>query len=187
MKSAFILHGYNGDTLYTFGPWLRQKFEELGYDVYSPSFPIRLLSSYENWSSIFDPYLKYINDETIVIAHSISNPFILKYIASHNIKIKLYISVAGFCELFNVPGRQDLNEAFRRFAISDEEIEKSKILIKNRYSLYSDNDYVVPFNILENFSKKIDSIPVLMPGAGHMGKREKVTEIEKLIDIVKRF
>ncbi|MGN1351753.1 MAG: hypothetical protein ACI4VE_03095 [Clostridia bacterium] len=33
MKTAFIIHGFNGDTTYTFGPWLKKFLEEKGFFV----------------------------------------------------------------------------------------------------------------------------------------------------------
>ncbi len=184
MKTAFIIHGYNGDTLYTFGPWLKSELEKKGYTVFLPSFPIRLEATYSSWSDIMDKYIKYINSDSIVIAHSIGNPFILQYLVTNNLKIKLYISVAGFCDIFKVPNREDLNKAFVNFALTDAQINKCKELISNRYSLYSDNDYVVPFNILKNFIHRINSVPVFISGTGHMGNRENTVELPQIIDIV---
>ena len=112
MKTAFIIHGFNGDTSYTFGPSLTSFLEEKGYKVFLPKLPIRLEASYEKWSKILDEYKEYFNEETIVVAHSIGNPFFIRYLNNNNLKCKLYISVAGFCDLFKVPDREDLNTAF---------------------------------------------------------------------------
>ena len=95
-----------------------------------------------------------INDkETIIVCHSIGNPFIIKYLSKRKLKAKLYISVAGFCKLFTVPDREDLNKAFIDFQVSKENIEYCLSKIPFRYSLYSDNDHVIPFDILKDFEE----------------------------------
>ena len=32
MKNAFIIHGFNGDTTGTFGPYLKEEFEKRNYE-----------------------------------------------------------------------------------------------------------------------------------------------------------
>lgn len=160
MKTAFIIHGFHGDTTYTFGPWLKKFLEEKGFFVLMPEFPIRSESSFAKWSAILDTYKNYFNSETILVSHSIGNPFIIRYLYENNLKIKTYMSVAGFCKIFTVKDRQDLNEAFIDFAVNKEQIDYAKNNIKYRYSFYSDNDHVIPFNILEDFVKELQSEPV---------------------------
>ncbi len=184
MKTAFIIHGYNGDTLYTFGPWLKEVLEKKGYTVYTPEFPIRLEARYNTWSKILDTYKHYFNADTIVVAHSIGNPFIMQYLANNNISVKAYISVAGFCKTFAVPDRDDITTAIEDFKINESHTDKIKELVKYRYSIYSDNDHCVPIDILKDLPNCINSIPVFIPGVGHMGNRENTISIPKLEEII---
>lgn len=184
MKNAFIIHGFNGDTTYTFGPSLKDFLEGKGYTVIIPNFPIRSDASFKKWSLILDKYKEYFNLETIVVAHSIGNPFFIKYLCKNNLKANTYISVAGFCDLFKVPDREDLNKAFIDFAVNNDEINYLKHSVKNKFSLYSDNDHVIPFEILENFVKKINSSPVFIKGVGHMGNRDNVKSLPQIEDII---
>ena len=187
MKTAFIIHGFNGDTSYTFGPSLTSFLEGKGYKVFLPKFPIRSEASYKKWSKILDEYKSNFNKDTIVVAHSIGNPFFIRYLNTNNLESKLYVSVAGFCDLFKVPDREDLNNAFIDFAVNDENIEYLKKHVPYRFSLYSDTDHVIPFNILESFINKIDSSPIFIKGVGHMGNRDKITrlpQIEKIIESI---
>lgn len=185
MNNAFIIHGFNGDTTYTFGPSLKKFLEQKKYNVIMPKFPIRQEASFDKWSKILDNYKQFFDENTIVVAHSIGNPFFIRYLNNNNLKTKLYVSVAGFCDLFKVPDRDDLNNAFVDFAVSSKDIEYFKKNVKYRYSLYSDNDHVIPFNILESFVDKIQSNPVFIEGVGHMGNRNNISrlpQIEKIIE-----
>lgn len=184
MKTAFIIHGFNGDTTYTFGPHLKNELEKRNYNVIMPNFPIRSDATYSGWASILDQYKDLFDDNTIVVCHSIGNPFIIKYISENNLKAKLYVSVAGFCKLFTVPDRDDLNKAFIDFQVYNDNINYCKSNIANRYSLYSDNDHVIPFDILKNFVEQLDSNAVFISGVGHMGNRDNIHELPQIVDIV---
>ncbi len=184
MKTAFIIHGFNGDTTYTFGPSLKSFLEKIGYTVIMPNFPIRSDASYTKWSLILDKYKEHFNSETIVVAHSIGNSFFIKYLSQNKLQISTYISVAGFCDLFKVPEREDLNNAFIDFAVSNNEINYCKDSIKNKFSLYSDNDHVIPFDVLKNFVKKIKSSPVFIKGVGHMGNRNNIKHLPQIENII---
>ena len=187
MKTAFILHGFNGDTTYTFGPALKDFLESKNYSVIMPNFPIRSEASFEKLYNILDKYKDKFNTDTIVVAHSIGNPFFLKYLYNNNLKSNLYVSVAGFCDLFKVEGREDLNSAFVNFSVTDNEINYLKKSVPYRFSLYSDNDHVIPFNILESFISKIDSTPVFIKGVGHMGNRDNISRLTQIEEIINQL
>ena len=187
MKTAFIIHGFNGDTLYTFGPWLKNELIKRDYNVIMPEFPIRSEATYYTWSSILNNFISTFDNDTIIICHSIGNPFIIKYLSSNNLKAKLYISVAGFCDLLTVPDRDDLNKAFVDFQVDSKNIEYCKNTIPYRYSLYSDNDHVIPIDILKNFVLQLNSTGVFISGVGHMGNRNNIhnlPQITKILDDV---
>lgn len=184
MKNAFIIHGFNGDTIYTFGPYLRDELEKRGYNVIMPNFPIRSDAKYSVWASILDNYKKLFDENTIVVCHSIGNPFIIKYLSENKLKAKLYVSVAGFCKLFTVPDREDLNKAFIDFQVNEDNINYCKSNIQHRYSLYSDNDHVIPFDILKNLIDNLNSNPIFISGVGHMGNRDNIHQLPQIIKIV---
>ena len=187
MKNAFIIHGFNGDTTYTFGPWLKEELEKRAYNVIMPNFPIRSDATYDGWASILNAYKDLFNEDTVVVCHSIGNPFIIKYLTNNKLKAKLYVSVAGFCKLFTIPDREDLNKAFIDFKVEEKDINYCRDHIKFIYSLYSDTDPVIPFGILEDFTRKLHSNPVFIPGVGHMGKYENTTSLPKIVDILDKL
>ena len=108
----------------------------------------------------------------------------IKYICKNNINIGLYISLAGFAELFHVESKDVLNQVVKPLKITDKEKEKNVNLIKEKYSIYSDNDHIVPFKILEKYSSVVDSKPVFISGIGHMGKKIGLEELPEVIKII---
>ena len=182
MKNVFLIHGYNGiPKLYE---WLKGELNTLKYNVIIPEFPPKEGVIYEEWKKQFDEYKKYINKESIVIAHSIGNEFIIKYFNENSLKVDLYISLAGFTEYFEHKEKEDLNRACKEFLVTDDEIKNFRNMCNKKYSIYSNNDHIVPFEVLENYPSKIEAIPVLIEGIGHMGKKSGLEKLPKILELI---
>lgn len=185
MKNIILIHGYNGiPKIYN---WLKEELTKQRYNVFVPELPPRKGAIYEDWKNILNNYSIYFNNETIVITHSIGNGCLIKYLSDNDIKIDLYIGLAGFNKYFEHKGRDDLNRAIKEFVTSNGEIEKFKRLTNYRYAIYSDNDHIVPFEILENYPKDIDANPIFIKGIGHMGKKSGLETIPEVLDIIKKY
>lgn len=185
MKNVILIHGYNGiPKIYE---WLEKELKNLGYNVILPHFPAREGVIYEDWKNIFDKYKQYINSNSIIVAHSIGNEFIIKYFNENKLNVKLYIGLAGFSEYFEWKDKPDLNRACKNFLVSQTELENFKNNCNKKYSIYSDNDHIVPFNILERYPKNINATPILIKNIGHMGKKSGLEKIPEVIDLIKKF
>ena len=182
MKNIILIHGYNGiPKIYE---WLKDELEKLKYNVILPEFSPREGVIYEEWKKICDQYRQYINSDSIIVAHSIGNEFIIKYMNENNLNTELYISLAGFSQYFEWEDKQDLNRACRNFLVSKRELENFKDRCNKKYSIYSDNDHLVPFELLEQFPKSIDAIPILIENIGHMGKKSGIEEVPKVVELI---
>lgn len=165
--------------------WLEKELKKLGYHVIIPEFPPREGVIYEEWKKIFDKYQQYIDSNCIIVAHSIGNEFIIKYMNENDLNIKLYISLAGFSQYFEWETKPDLNRACKNFLVSKSELKNFKNKCNKRYSIYSDNDHLVPFALLQQYPKSIDAISILIKNVGHMGKKSGIQEIPKVIELIK--
>jgi len=183
MKNVILIHGYNGiPKIYK---WLEVELNKLEYNVIIPEFPPREGAFYKEWKNVLDKYIQYINNDSIIVAHSIGNEFVIKYFDENDLKAKLYVSLAGFSEYFEWENREDLNRACKDFLTSEVEIEEFKNRFDKKYSIYSDNDHIVPFDILERYPKSIGSSPMLIKNIGHMGKKSGLEKIPEVIEIIK--
>lgn len=182
MKNVMLIHGFNGV------PKIYDYFKEVlsvkGYNVIIPEFPTRTDITVDGFFKVFDKYKSYYNNELIVIAHSIGNAMLVKYISKNNLNVGLYISLAGFGEPFITEGREDLNNVIGPTSVSNTEREKFTNLVKQRWSIYSDNDHIVPYSILEEFPKMINSHSMLIKGIGHMGKKSGLKTLPQVIEII---
>lgn len=183
MRTVFLIHGYNG--IPEIFKWLKEELEERKYQVIMPAFPSGEEIGFRKWIEILDLYKDKFNTDTIVIAHSIGNSFILRYLEINDINIKLFIGLAGFCEKFKTDGRKYLNNAIEEFCNTNE-ILKAKEKIEKIYSIYSNTDHIVPIDILESFAKKLSAESILLEKVGHMGSKSGIKHLPEVLEIIER-
>lgn len=149
-----------------------------------PEFPVRENITIEGYFNILENYKEYFNEKLIVVAHSIGNPMLIKYISKYGLKVGKYISLARFSKDFFNEGKEVLNEKVKLTILTENELNDAKILINKRYSIYSDSDHLVPFELLEQYCKDIDSISIPMKDIGHMGKKSGLEKLPIVVNII---
>jgi len=182
-KNILLIHGFNG--IPKIFNYFKKELETQGYNVIIPEFPVREKINIHTYFKVFDIYKEIINENLIVIAHSLGNSMFIKYICKNYLKVGLYISLAGFAEAFCVEGNDVLNKVIKPLTISSEEKAKIVNLINEKYSIYSDNDHIVPFKILKEYSIAVNSKPIFISGIGHMGKKSGLETLPQVIEIIK--
>ena len=182
MKNVLLIHGFNG--IPKIFEYFKEELEKNDYNVIIPEFPVREEISVEGYFKIFDKYKNLFNEDLIVVAHSIGNPMLIKYISKNNFKIGKYISLAGFSKAFFNEGKDVLNEKVKLTILTDAELNSARELINKKYSIYSDSDHLVPFNLLEQYCKEIDSFSIPMKDIGHMGKKSGLEKLPKVIELI---
>ena len=182
-KNVFIIHSYNGDTEYSFAPSIEKLCKDNNINYYFPKFPIRTEATYEKWEDILNSYKErgILNSDSIIISHSLGTQFIPKYLAKNNIKINIYISVAGSTK-YNV--REDMVETMNSFHIDDSEYNKCKVLVNCIYSVYSDNDETSPIDRLEEYADKLSAKKIVIKNGGHFNPRSNISEIKEINNII---
>lgn len=184
MKNILLIHGFNG--IPKIFNYFKTELERINYNVIVPIFPVREEITIEKYYSVLDKYRELFNENLIVVAHSIGNPMFAKYISKNNFKIGGYISLAGFSEAFYNEGKDVLNEKVKLITLTDEEKNDIKKLVNKRYSIYSNNDHIVPFDLLENYCKEIDSESILIKDIGHMGNKSGLEELPIVVEIIEK-
>ncbi len=184
MKNVLLISGFNGIPKVFY--YFKEELEKLGYNVIMPEFPTREEITVENYFKIFDKYKSYFNEELIVVAHSIGNPMFIKYISKNKFKIGKYISLAGFAKDYYNEGKDVLNEKVKLTILNEKELNDAKKFTNVRYSIYSDSDHLVPIELLEEFSKLINSVAIPMKDIGHMGKKSGLEKLPKVIELIEQ-
>ena len=184
MKNVLLIHGFNGIPKIFY--YFKEELEKLGFNVILPNFPVRKEITVDGYFEVFNKYREYFNDDFIVVAHSIGNPMFIKYIYENNLKVGKYISLAGFHKEFYNEGKDILNDKVKLTVLTPEELSYINRLPVTKYSIYSDSDHLVPFELLEQFSEEISSKPLPIKEIGHMGKKSGLEKLPQIINLIKQ-
>ncbi|MFA7243762.1 MAG: alpha/beta fold hydrolase [Patescibacteria group bacterium] len=168
-KQVVVMHG--GDSFKTYEDYLNslktwevrpEKFKTrydwkislqsvLGddFEVFNPQMPNKYDAKYKEWKIWFERMFPFLNDDVVLIGHSLGGMFLAKYLAENDFpkKIKSLHLVApphnntADCEDFRLPD-------------SLSNIEKQA---KNIFLYQSKDDPIVPYSELAVFEKQLPS------------------------------
>lgn len=157
ISNIFILHSLNGDTLRMWGMDVKEVFGQKEIDVIMPEFPIRAESKYEKFKDILEYYYenRKLNNNSIVIAHSIGNAYFVRFCKEKNFVPKSYIAVAPGAVYDYPTNRTDyIVQVKKQAVVKSEALEYVKNMNCDKYCLYSDEDD----NNKEKFTRFINDI-----------------------------
>ena len=170
--------GFNFDEPNTFGPWLSKRLQKYG-NLTNCHFPLGEGITFANWEKELDKFKDNLNENSTVVAHSLGTLFILIYLRKNNLKISSLISIAaGYNPAY-------LNDpTYKDFVPSEQDFEYCKENIKNRYMIFSERDRFFGEKHQQSYIEHLGAESVYLAGQGHFGRKEGVTQIPKVIDIM---
>ncbi len=145
-------------------PGLRQKLGE-DYEVILPVMPNKTNARYEEWKIWFEKFFPFLNDEVVLVGHSLGASFIAKYLSKNKFPKKL----AG---VFLVSGAFDKDvDGYPLLSFSLP--EKLDLQTTNVYLYHSKDDPVVPFSAMNSFMKVLPAAHVrILEDRGHLNQEE---------------
>lgn len=196
-QQVFVIHG--GTSFDTYEDYLdfirtrdldleklRHRFDwkvslqaELGdtYDVLQPKMPNGTNVRYQEWCIWFERCASLLEDDVILIGHSLGGIFLAKYL-SENIfgkRIKATILVAA------PYGDTDTVESLREFMLP-QSLEKFQVQGGPIYLLQSKDDPVVPYVQVEEYQRALPSAHTkIFDDKGHFNQEE----FPELVELVK--
>ena len=175
----FIIHGVFANPDSNWFPWLKKELESKRYEVKIPKFPTPFDQSLESWLRTIAKYEHEINEQTILIGHSLGAVFILNYLGSRRKIVKAAILVAGYHQL--------LDNEFKELNKSFFQKEFDWNMIRNNcgkfFVVASDNDPYIPSNVNDELAKILHAKLSVIRNGGHLNKKgfEKFPELLELI------
>ena len=145
-------------------PWLRKK---LGgdYEVIQPIMPNKNNAQFSEWKLWFEKFVPFLNNEIILIGHSLGAVFLAKYLSENKFpkKIKAVFLVGAIYDKddegynvvnFTLPANLDLQT-------------------ETVYLYHSKDDPVVPFSALEQYKKALPKAQIrVFDNRGHINQEE---------------
>lgn len=182
MTNIFIIHGAYGQPEENWFPWLKSELEKLDCRVFVPKFPTPKNQSLKNWLRVFGDYKQYLNEDSIVIGHSLGPVFLLSIIQELKKPIKAAFFVSGFLDLLGNPDFDNINKSFieKKF-----DWQKIKQKCPEFFVFHSDNDPYVSLEKSRKFAKKLEVKVILVKNAGHFNKKAGYSKFDLILKKIK--
>lgn len=169
MNNVFIFHGTEGYPEENWFPWMKEKLEAKGCNVIVPQFPTPPIISAKisEWFEVLKKYEKDINEDTILIGHSLGGVFALRILEKLEHPVKA-VFLTGTPIGVNPILNYDRDSSFSGF---DFDWQKIKINAKHFDVFQSDNDPYVSLGNGEQLAKELGVELTFIPNAGHFNKK----------------
>ncbi|HEY4519706.1 MAG TPA: alpha/beta hydrolase [Candidatus Paceibacterota bacterium] len=152
--------------------WGKRLGEDLGnnFQVIAPSMPNKWNATYEEWSIWMEKHVPYLKNDCIIIGCSLGANFIAKYLAEHELPIRI-ASLHLVAGCFGAPNGFSLDEA-----------PLGRLCAIPSITIYhSSDDTVVPVKDAEKYVAQIPCATlVLLNGRGHFLQKEFPELLERL-------
>lgn len=185
MSNIFIFHGTEGYLEENWFPWLKHKLEKRGHTVFVPQFPSPPIvpAKINEWFDVLKEYDRYIDEDTILIGHSLGGIFTLRVLEklTHPVKASFFVGTPiGIRPILNY----DRDSAFSGFTFNWKEIKNKA---QNFVVYQSDDD---PYVGLENGKRLAEYFGVelsFIPNAGHFNKKAGYIKFDELLNKLEKY
>lgn len=172
MRNIFIIHGSYGSPQENWFPWLKKELSKLGHRVLVPQFPVppveKQNSSYgghklSEWIETLNDYKKYIDGETIFIAHSRGCIFTYQYLAKINPTISATFLVAPWINFLWYPKNNKKIDSFHKIPFDWKQIKKGS----RYFEIYQSTNDDTPVSEGKEVAKNLNARLIIVKNAGH--------------------
>ncbi len=180
--NVFIFHGTGGHSEENWFPWLKKELEKEDIKVFVPQFPNADKPKLSEWLDTLKDYQQYINEDTILIGHSLGGIFLLRVLERLEKPVKAAFFVAssiGIKPLLNYMGDYNFSSGF------DFNWEKIRKMAKRFIVYHSDNDPYVSLKNGEELAKRLGVELTFIPNAGHFNTKSGYIKFQELLERVK--
>lgn len=183
MKTAIIIHGTEGYPEENWFPWLKGELEKIGYQVFVPQFPSPPVvpSKISEWFMVFKDYKKYLNEDTLLIGHSLGGVFALRILEKLERPIKATFLVGtpiGIQPILNY-------ERDKNFSGFEFDWKKIKSNSNSFVVFHSDNDPYVGLDNGKNLAENLGVDLSYRPNSGHFNALAGFLKFEDLLKKIK--
>lgn len=182
MTNAFIIHGAYGNPQENWFPWLKLELENLGCRVFIPQFPTPEGQSLESWLKVFEDYKQDLDQNSIMVGHSIGCAFVLNVIEKLSTQVKATFLVAGWTGLL----RDELDKINQTFVDRQFDWNKVRHNCQKFYVFNSDNDPYVQLSLGETLANNLNTQLIKVIGAGHFNQKAGFKKFDLLLEKIKK-
>lgn len=167
MKQAYLVHGWDGSPTNCWFPWLKKELEKLGYSVKALKMPHPITPTIKDWVATLEKEIK-LNEETILIGHSIGCQTIMRYLEKPKRKVQAVFFVAGWFHLDSIDEESgESQEIARPWLETPIDFKAIKNNCTTFVALFSDDDAFVPISDAKIFEKNLGAKTIIEKEKAH--------------------
>ncbi|PIX62498.1 hypothetical protein CO057_01695 [Candidatus Uhrbacteria bacterium CG_4_9_14_0_2_um_filter_41_50] len=175
-----LIHGFEASPESNFFPWLKDELRKKGHDVIVPALPNPAEPDAEEWTKFLVEEVGAIDDETIILGHSIGAAAALRFLEA----AEAY-STPKACILV-APPWMIKSEQFRGFFLSELDFDVLMWKASKFVVVHSKDDDKIPADHAKKYADVLQATLVDRDGEGHyMGEKYPILLeiIQKLVDL----
>lgn len=161
--------------------WKMTLAERLGeeYQLFTPEMPNAENAHYEEWKIWFEKMFPFLNDDVILVGHSLGGIFLPKYL-SENIFPKKIKAVVLVSPPYDSEG---LEPPMADFALT-KPLDQFAGQCSNIYIVHGDDDPIVPYSHAEKYLKELPNAKLItIKGGDHFNQ----PEFPELVELIKEI
>lgn len=179
MANIFIIHGTFGSPEENWFFWIKGELENAGQEVFVPAFPTPENQSLDSWIKVFEKQEGELDENSVLIGHSLGCAFILNLLERTEVKIKLAVLVSGFVGALGNPKFDELNKSFADRVFDWNKIREN---CKKFLVIHSDNDPHVPIEKAKELARNLGAEIEIVKEAGHFNEAAGYIKFELLLE-----
>lgn len=176
-----LIHGYKATSNSNFFPWLKEELRKLGHDVFAPDLPNPETPDPEEWTKALVESVGPIDDETIVVGHSLGAAAALRFLEA----AEAY-STPKACVLISPPW-MIRSDDLRGFFLSELDFDVLMWKASKFVIIHSKDDDKIPFDHAQKYADVLHATLIERDkGEGHfLGEKYPIIldTLKKIIDL----
>lgn len=181
MKTAVIIHGWEGRPTEPLLQWLKTNLEAKGVTVVVPAMPEPSTPKIEPWVATIAE-ISTPHEGALYIGHSVGCQAVLRYIATlpRDTKIAGIVLIAPWMALDEETIREEGEESIaiaKPWMETPIDFAKVRSLVGKSMAIFSDNDPFVPLDQQELFKRELNADIIVEHGMGHFSIGDGITEL----------
>jgi len=176
---VIIIHGYGGEPMHGFRPWLKRELEAKGFEVSVPAMPTPDAPKVDEWVAVIAREVGTAGKDCVLVGHSLGCSAILHYLEKAGKKVAGAVFVAGFAEKLG-----DDFKATDNFVETPLDAARVRAACPKMTAIFSDNDPYVPLSQEKVFREKLGAKTMVLHARGHFSSSEGTTELPEALSAV---
>ncbi|HVW82581.1 MAG TPA: alpha/beta fold hydrolase [Candidatus Paceibacterota bacterium] len=178
--NVLIFHGTEGYPEENWFPWMKTEMEQRDCKVFVPQFPSppEVAAKIGEWFDVLKGYEQYLDENTILIGHSLGGKFALRLLEKLECPVK---AVAFVGTPIGVPPIAN-NERDNAFTGNDFDWDAIRKKAKHFMVYQSDTDPYVGLDNGKELARQLGVELSFVPNAGHFNAKAGYTKFDALRD-----